>query len=153
MLWAYVNREAFQNLIGLLFSFYFFLFSFSLIALLEPSRECGNSICWRTSLIKINDIVATSSDNFAPVSVEVDWFYYWETVSIANSVVEEQHSKFKNPFLLIHVYHIILRWLALNSRDTFSSLWRELNARFLLLLIVVCLMPSVPSCKHTPLIA
>lgn len=107
--------EAFKNLIGLLFFFFF-------IALLEPSRECGNSICWRLSLIKINDIVATSSDNSAPVSVEVDWFYYWETVSIANSVVEEWHSKFKNPFLLICVYHIILHCLALNSADTFSSL-------------------------------
>lgn len=92
------------------------------IALLEPSRECGNSVCWETSLIKINDIVAASSDNFAPVSAEVDWFYYWETVSIANSVVEERHSKFKNPFLLIRVYHIILHRLALNSIDTFSSL-------------------------------
>lgn len=127
-------------------------FSF-FIALLEPSRECGNSICWRTSLIKINDSVATSSDNFAPVSAKVDWFYYWETLSIANSVVEERHSKFKNPLLLIHVYHILLHWLALNSRDTFSSLWRELNAQLLSLLIVACLMPSVPACKHTPLTA
>lgn len=145
MIWAYINTDLLEQLIGPFFIFF--------IALLEPSPECGNSICWRTSLIKINDIVSTSSDNFARVSAEVDWFYYWETVSIANSVVEERHSKFKNPFLLIRVYHITLHWFALNSRDTFSSLWRELNAQFLLLLIDVCLMPSVPACKRTPLIA